>query len=333
MENKLDVYFRTDFNSQIGFGHYYRCISIAQIIQLKYQVNFVLNKHVSIIDQFNPYENSTYWIDDESEFVGLLKPSCIVVIDSYEFNESLQDKINERQAKLIVIDDLNNMVYDCHAIINHGVLFKKGDYLCRNSKTKFYLGLDYLMVRKEFRNNSNKPFNVQEKFKFEHVFICLGNTDQTVLINYIIEYLIQEGVLKFSILLGSDYKHKIKSSFSNQIIINTYSNLSPFQIIEVLETADFAVLSSSTILLETFTVGLPVLAGWFAENQKYSLNAFEEMGLLVNLKEMTSNDLEKNLIKSLLTLRKGLNIELNQKKAVNLKEENFLKIFDDVLAY
>ena len=90
--------------------------------------------------QFN-----TIFINEEKNFFTYLQRGNIIVIDSYDFNEQLQNQLNELCIKLVVIDDLNNMYYDCNAVINHGVLFSEKEYK-HSEKTKFYLGLDYLMV-------------------------------------------------------------------------------------------------------------------------------------------------------------------------------------------
>jgi spore coat polysaccharide biosynthesis predicted glycosyltransferase SpsG len=330
LKNKEEVYFRTDFNSKIGLGHYSRCISIAEIVQNKYHVNFVLNRNITSIELLKTYKYPFYLVNDDKEFLTIIKYGSVVVIDSYEFNEDLQSELNKLRVKLIVIDDLNNMIYDCNAIINHGVYFKKNDYKCNRINTRLYLGLDYLMVKKEFRERSIKQPRNKIKYKFENVIICLGGTDQTLLINEIIETLAEEGVKKFSILIGSDYENKIIKNISNKTRIETYTNLSPTSVIEIFETADFAVLPASTILLEAFTVGIPIISGWFVENQKYSLDKFEEMGLIINLNNFNTNDFKSKLTKAYLSISQNRDIIINQKKYINLNIKNYLKIFNDL---
>jgi UDP-2,4-diacetamido-2,4,6-trideoxy-beta-L-altropyranose hydrolase len=324
----VKIFFRTDFNNKIGFGHFYRCFSIAEMVEKKYLISFVFNKNVTNLDFINSIPYPIISINEEKDFLSYLYPGNIVVVDSYEFNESKQREINKKNVKLIVIDDLNNMIYDCNAIINHGVYFKKNDYKC-STKTKFYLGLDYLMVRKEFREKSINQVNIKVKNNFEKVFICLGGSDQTGLINNIINFLVKEGVNYFSILTNPDYENQVIKNISNKVIVKTYSNLTPSNIIKILEKSDFAVLPASTILLEAFTVGLPIISGWFIENQKYSLDKFEKMGLIINLNNF-NNDLSLKITYAYSLLGQNKNIINNQKKYINLKVENYLNIFNEV---
>ena len=330
VKNKESIYFRTDFNNKIGLGHYSRCISLAEVVQKKYNVNFILNKNITSTELLKTYKYQCYLVNNDKEFLSIIKHGSVVVIDSYEFNEDLQNDLNKLRVKLIVIDDLNNMIYDCNAIINHGVRFKKDDYKCKNINTNLYLGLDYLLVKKEFKDRSIKQTKNKVNYKFEDAFICLGGTDQTLMINEIIKILAEVGVKNFSILIRSDYENKVIKNINNNVVVTTYTNLSPTNIIKIFEASDFAVLPSSTILLEAFTVGLPTISGWFVENQKYSLDKFEEMGLIININNFNSIHLKSKIIDAYKLLIKNKDIITNQKKAIHLNLKNYIKIFNDL---
>jgi spore coat polysaccharide biosynthesis predicted glycosyltransferase SpsG len=202
------IFFRTDLNYKIGYGHFYRCLSIAEMVEKKYKVNFVFNKHITNSYLINSISYPIILIDEEKEILTYLQPGNIIVIDSYDFNEHLQNQLNEFCIKLVVIDDLNNMIYDCDAVINHGVLFSEKEYK-HSEKTKFYLGLNYLMVRKEFREISKiksqrKPLN-----KIDNVFICFGGSNQETLIKKTVNILSNLEVKKISILASKRDLNKL----------------------------------------------------------------------------------------------------------------------------
>ena len=323
------IFFRTDFNSIIGFGHYSRCVALAEIVDDQYEVNFIFNKNITPHDFFNPIPYQIIFINEKKEFLSFLEPGNIVVIDSYDFNEQLQNQLNELCIKLVVIDDLNNMIYDCNAVINHGVLFSKNDYK-HSEKTKFYFGLDYLMVRKEFReistvNSNRKPFN-----KIENVFICFGGSHQEELVKKTINVLSNLEVRKISILASNLDLNELLLKSSESLHIEIYENLKPNVIINLLQNSDFSILPGSTILLEAFTVGIPIISGWFAENQKYSLEKFEKMGLIINLDNFKSENYDSNLLKAIKLLKYKSNMVTHQKKLINLKKGNYIKIFDEL---
>ena len=325
----VKIFFRTDFNSKIGYGHFYRCFSLAEIVEKNHQINFVFNKNVTNSELIKSIPYSTTFINEEKEFFTYLQPGNIIVIDSYDFNEQLQNQLNDLFIKLVVIDDLNNMNYDCNAVINHGVLFSEKEYK-HSEKTKFYLGLDYLMVRKEFRDISKvksqrKPFN-----RIDNVFICFGGSNQEALIKKTVDILSNLEVKKISILASNLNLNELLLKNSEILQVEIYENLKPNAIINILQNSDFAILPASTILLEAFTVGIPIISGWFEENQKYSLEKFEKMGLIINLDNFKSENYDSNLINAIKLLKNNFSIVKNQKKHINLQKRNFIKIFDEL---
>lgn len=323
------IFFRTDLNCKIGFGHFYRCYSIAEIVEKKYQVNFVFNKNITNSELINSIPYPIVLINEEKDFFNYLKHGNIIVIDSYDFNEQLQKQFNKLCIKLVVIDDLNNMIYDCNAVINHGVLFSEKDYK-HSEKTKFYLGLDYLMVRKEFREISTVKSKRKPLNKIDNLFICFGGSNQEELIKKTVNILSNLEVKKISILASNLDLNEILLKSSEILHIEIYENLKPNAIINLLQNSDFAILPGSTILLEAFTVGIPIISGWFAENQKYSLEKFEKMGMIINLDNFKSDNYDFNLINAINLLKNNSSIVRNQKKYINLQKKNFIKIFDEL---
>jgi UDP-2,4-diacetamido-2,4,6-trideoxy-beta-L-altropyranose hydrolase len=325
----IKIFFRTDLNYKIGYGHFYRCFSIAEIVEKKYKVNFVFNKNITNSDLINSTSYPIIFIDEEKEFLTYLQPGNIIVIDSYDFNEQLQNQLNAFCIKLVVIDDLNNMIYDCDAVINHGVLFSEKEYK-HSEKTKFYLGLDYLMVRKEFRDISKVKSQRKPLNKIDNVFICFGGSNQETIIKKTVNILSNLEVKKISILASKLDLNELLLKKNESLHIEIYENLKPDAIINLLQNSDFAILPGSTILLEAFTVGIPIISGWFAENQKYSLEKFEKMGLIINLDNFKSENYDSNLINAIKLLKNNFNIVRHQKKHINLQKQNFIKIFDEL---
>ena len=313
----------------IGYGHFYRCSSIAEIVEKKFQVNFVFNKNITNIDLINSIPYPIIFINEEIEFLNYLQPENIIVIDSYDFNEKFQNQLNRLRIKLVIIDDLNNMNYDCNAVINHGVLFSEKEYK-HSGKTKFYLGLNYLMVRKEFREISRVKSQRKPLHKIDNVFICFGGSNQEALIKKTVDIISNLEVKKISILASKLDLNKFLFNNIESFHIEIYENLKPKAIINLLQNSDFAILPGSTILLEAFTVGIPIISGWFTENQKFSLEKFEKMGLIINLDNFKSENYDFNLINSINLLKNNFSLVRNQKKHINLQKKKFIQIFDEL---
>jgi len=323
------IFFRTDFNNKIGFGHYYRCLSVAEIVENKYEVNFVFSKNKTTNNLINSIPYPIIFINEEIEFLTYLETGNIIVIDSYDFNEQLQNQFNKLCIKLVVIDDLNNMIYDCNAVINHGVLFSEKDYK-HSEKTKFYLGLDYLLVRKEFRDISKVKSKRKPLNKIDNVFISFGGSNQEALIKKTVDILSNLEVTKISILATNLDLNELLLKKNESLHVEIYENLKPDAIIKLLQNSDFAILPCSTILLEAFTVGIPIISGWFAENQRYSLEKFEKMGLIINLDNFRSENYDSNLINAIKLLKNNFSFVMHQKKHIKLQKKNFIKIFNEL---
>ena len=82
----VKIFFRTDLTSKIGYGHFYRCFSVAEIVEKNYQINFVFNKNVTNSELIKSIPYSTTFINEEKDFFTYLQPGNIIVIDSYDFN-------------------------------------------------------------------------------------------------------------------------------------------------------------------------------------------------------------------------------------------------------
>ena len=289
----------------------------------------MFNKNITNNELVKSIPYSTVFIDEEKDFFNYLQRGNIIVIDSYDFNDQLQNQLNELCIKLVVIDDLNNMYYDCNAVINHGVLFSEKDYK-HSEKTKFYLGLDYIMVRKEFRDISKVKSQRKPLNKIDSVFICFGGSNQVELIKKTVIILSNLEVKKISILASNLDLDESLLKNNESLNIEIYENLKPDAIINLLQNSDFAILPGSTILLEAFTVGIPIISGWFVENQRYSLEKFERMELIINLGHFKSENYYSNLINALRALKEKLHTVQMQKKHISLKDKNYIKIFDDL---
>jgi spore coat polysaccharide biosynthesis predicted glycosyltransferase SpsG len=186
------------------------------------------------------------------------------------------------------------------------------------------------MVRKEFRDISIAKSQKKSLNKLDNVFICFGGSNQEALISKTVNILSKLEVKKISILANNLDLNELLLHNNESLNIETYENLKPNAIINLFQNSDFAILPCSTILLEAFTVGIPIISGWFAENQKYSLEKFEKMGLIINLDNFKSENYDSNLINAINLLKNNLSIVGNQKKHINLQKRKFIKIFDEL---
>ena len=184
--NKLFI--RVDANSQIGLGHLMRCIALAQEWKMKKgEVIFLVHYDNIKIEERILQEgfrlvsisNSCPEPNDLKETIKILNretdTNSWVVLDGYHFDTSYQKMIKKNGNRLLVVDDNVHLKYYCADIIlNQNINAKKVNYRC-TSDTKLLLGLNYLLLRDEFKN-----YKQRERYYIEHpknILVTMGGAD------------------------------------------------------------------------------------------------------------------------------------------------------------
>jgi len=84
---KPKVFIRADGNSQIGLGHLVRCIALANMLKENFEIAFVcrdIPEDLKLdIEKVNMIVKI---IEDERDFLNMIEPGSIVVLDNYEFD-------------------------------------------------------------------------------------------------------------------------------------------------------------------------------------------------------------------------------------------------------
>eukprot|EP01098_Paradermamoeba_levis_P012653 TRINITY_DN5574_c0_g1_i1.p4 TRINITY_DN5574_c0_g1~~TRINITY_DN5574_c0_g1_i1.p4 ORF type:complete len:130 (+),score=7.08 TRINITY_DN5574_c0_g1_i1:1046-1435(+) len=125
------LFFRADGNAQIGLGHVMRCLALADMLKGDFLMRFALVEPTA--DVRDLLENaglsviSLSALTQQADFLAQIKPTEIVVLDGYSFDEALQQSVRDRAKKLVFIDDLVTGHQVADVIINHaGGLFGNG---------------------------------------------------------------------------------------------------------------------------------------------------------------------------------------------------------------
>lgn len=296
---KCKVIFRADGNSKIGLGHIFRVFALAEIIKEEFDCSLVVSEPNSFVlteaSKINLKVISLPKIDyiftdkreDKKEVAfdlkHILKGNEIVVTDGYVFGTNYQRSIKELGCRLICVDDLAEWHFVADAIINHnpGFNFSKYDV---SINTKLYTGLDYLIVRPvffrplEFRTNTNNVFislGGADYFEFtKKILLHILSLDQ---INYKIHVLISD-------LFSETHKQSLAElSLQNQGFIFLHKNLSSTEVVNLLDSCRFGIVSASGVLLESYLRKLNLAVGYYAKNQYELYKYFVENELAIDL--------------------------------------------------
>ena len=197
-------------------------------------------------------------------FLTDLDGSEIVVLDNYFYTTDYQREIKARGCKLVCIDDMHDKHYVADVVINHA----PGTHESQFSKeyyTKLYLGPEYLLLRKEFRETiqSYTPFD-----KNENVYICYGGSDEMNLTRKACEIVIRTMPRHIDAVVGGGYVfYDDLLDYAKGKDITVYRNASPEKIVKLLRDAFLAVVPDSMVFFEACCLRRPCISGYDCNNQ------------------------------------------------------------------
>lgn len=199
------IVFRTMGGIGIGYGHFFRCYSLAKA--LKYfnknlRVIFIINKELK--DQLLGSEFE-YLISESFEkdatIIEELKPQ-LFILDSYLSNNDYFTKV-KKTTKLMIFDD-NNDIYDSTIpdILLNGNIHAEGLDYKKNKNSLYLLGPKYLVMKEEYWQENT--FNYEDKNK-NGILITTGGTDPYE-VSYNILANIKELPYKKRVIIGPGYE-------------------------------------------------------------------------------------------------------------------------------
>lgn len=341
---KPKIIIRADGGTSIGMGHVMRCIALADMLKNDFNVAFAIqtpaesvikNIH-SVTETILHLPDTTDYKKDATGFSQFLEPTDIVILDGYNFKTDYQKIIKSAGCKLVVIDDLHDWHQVADAVINHAAGITAADY-SKEEYTKLYLGLEYALLRKPFLIPSKeiKKINAVKK-----VFISMGASDINNLTKKFTEALIQiKGIEEIHLMLGS-INPNLKSidlliEKNKQIIIKKHFEISAEQLAELLKKCDLSICPASSISLESCAIGIGLITGYTAENQKGILSGLADKKTIIDLGDLNAIKTEAIIseIKKIIEVPEKLNelIE-NQKKIIDHDSpKRLLEIFKGMI--
>jgi UDP-2,4-diacetamido-2,4,6-trideoxy-beta-L-altropyranose hydrolase len=279
------IILRADADATIGFGHFIRTLALADILKNEYSCLFVTTNPTSY--QIEEVEKVCECIPlstaSSKRFLAMIKEDDIVVLDNYFFSSETQKDIKEKGAKLVCIDDLHDKHYYADAIINHSPNVSS-DLYSAEPYTKFYLGLQYSLLRKPFLNAIAKTEpRKRNDISLMKVVISFGSADPLNLIDtYINAITVLPNVKSIVAIVGE--KNSIINKKIPKVIFR--SSLSADLICEIFKTNDIAILSAGTIIREALACGIYVIGGYFVQNQIENYQGFVDANAIIGIGDM-----------------------------------------------
>ena len=261
----------------IGYGHFYRCVSLAQALDLKQKdskIIFLVNKElISLIDitKFD-YEVSNS-LNEDYEVIKNLRPD-LFIFDSYLGNDNYLKKIKS-VSKLMLIDD-NNDIYDSKLadIIYNGNIHAKNLGYKKIAGQLQLLGSEYLIMKQEYWQNEIKPDR-----KKEGILITTGGSDR-----YGVSFRILENILlcrrKVSIIIGPGYTERLINQIKSIKKGNIELIYKPKSLKDYISNSEIVICAGGSTVYEVLSQKkLPIIFS-IADNQDQICDYLNNSGLV-----------------------------------------------------
>jgi len=341
---KKKVVFRSDASEQIGLGHVTRCLALSEMIEDLFQVEFLCRGNDARVKQLIMnygylYKSIPVNIPYSEDAVIVSKYSnnkCLIILDGYGFNSEYQATIKDNCYKLICIDDIHEYHFFADIVINYSLKTRVDDYSCE-PYTRLYLGSKYTLLRQPFLKNWHLK-NI-EKFKpVKKIMIAMGGSDTTNQSLKILQML-KETNLNFEINLIVGHVNQnyniindwIQSEKNSKLRINLLKSLNAEEMCYQFIINDFLFTTGSVTAMEACCIGIPMIIGIIANNQKETTLSLEEFGVAYSVNcydKISINLLKKTFLELIRDILRLNELVLKQKKLVDGKtNERYRQLF------
>ncbi len=252
-------------------------------------------------------------IEDTSDILEKEKPDW-VVLDGYHFGPEYQRAIKASGYKLLVIDDYAHLEhYYADIILNQNYGSEKFSYNA-GQHTRFLLGSQYVLLRREFLHYSNYERQIPDVAK--KVLITMGGGDsENNTLKVIRSVNLIDTPLDVRVIIGASNPHyalikqKAEGCRHNIEILLDVKDMA-----SLMAWADVAVSSGGTTTWELAFMGLPSMLCIVADNQEYAVNALGKDRVFYSIgwiKDQTDKEIADAL--SSLVRNKSLRYKMHEK--------------------
>lgn len=256
--------FRADGDAQTGLGHVMRCLALADMLRVDFDCQFVCYQPLpglKALFQQKRLPLTALQTQELPEFMSVIQPDDLVVLDGYLFDEAVQRSVRSIAKRLVFVDDLLRGHQVADLIINHTAGIAAADYVAE-SYTRFLLGPAYALVNPLFRASEPSAANPT-------IFVNLGGADPMNVSHQIVTQLVaHQAGRPVRVVLGGANQHQESFAGFSAGQVTVLSNLSVADMADEIAQCGLAIVSCSTISYEVATVGRPFIGVLTADNQR-----------------------------------------------------------------
>jgi len=319
----MNIAFRTDATSQIGTGHFMRCLTLAEgLKQRGASICFVSRELPAYLRDMLAAKGMefaalscevtaaqadglahSHWLGTSQERDAQASIQVLaglswdwLIVDHYALDRRWESAMRGVTQKIMVIDDIADRQHDCDVLLDQNFY---ADMVTRYtgkvpSHCELLLGPRYALLRDEFRK-------LREKVKprtgaVNKILIFFGGVDADNCTGLAIKVLVEFDIkgLHVDVVIGA--QHPRIEEIKTACIEHEFAcHVQTERMAELMAAADLAIGAGGSATWERCSLGLPALVFCTADNQRKQLADAANEGLLY------SPDISVNLYRTMQT--------------------------------
>jgi UDP-2,4-diacetamido-2,4,6-trideoxy-beta-L-altropyranose hydrolase len=258
---------RVDAGARIGIGHFMRCFALAQAWRdaggtvefLTHEPANALEKRIigegMALIRLNAQAGSQM---DLLATTDRGKHASWTLLDGYHFDSAYQQALQAAVGHLLVIDDDGHAGrYTAELVLNQNRHADTVDYSNRSGTTRLLLGLDYVLLRREFTQRIDSP----RRYRGEQLrlLVTMGGSDPENATAKVLDSLSALADAQSRVVVGPANARRaaLKSRSTKRIqILDDVVDMQPH-----MEWANLAICSGGSSVWELLFMGTPILVG------------------------------------------------------------------------
>jgi UDP-2,4-diacetamido-2,4,6-trideoxy-beta-L-altropyranose hydrolase len=324
--DQISIAIRTDSSDEIGTGHFMRCLTLADRLQLRgARVRFIshkLSKHscsmlrmkdiefVLTASDTNPSPNDdlahSHWLRTSQEQDAQATIQALsdqtwdwLVVDHYGLDARWENLLRRSAKQIMVIDDLADRQHNCDLLLDQNYYADMSSrYLGKvPGECRLMVGPQYTLLREEFRQQFKiaKP----RTGPVNRIFVNFGGVDADNNTGRALKSLsmIDTSTIHIDIVVGDQHSHRdeIRKTCAS---LGYFYHEQTVNIAQLMVMADMAVGAGGVTSLERCCMGLPSIVLMVAENQRQAIVDMDEAGMVLHIDvkgESIIHDLTKKI--------------------------------------
>lgn len=327
----MRIAFRTDAASQIGTGHFMRCLTLADALkQCGARIRFIsrelpvhlrnmlVTKGMELVSLEGNVVGSlptdelahAHWLgagqvqDAEATIQALSDQTWDwLIVDHYALDARWESAMRQTTKKIMVIDDIADRKHDCDVLLDQNFY---ADMQTRYvgkvpAHCQLLLGPRYALLRDEFRKLHEQ---VQPRTgSVKRILIFFGGVDADNYTGLAIEALagLSDNGLHVDVVIGTQHPCCLEIE-TNCAVQGFVCHIQTDRMAELMAAADLAIGAGGSASWERCCLGLPALLVALAENQINIAKALDLIGACIYIGELKSTDMliMRNAVDNLL---------------------------------